>query len=77
MFDMKAVSNEYSEKIQTVMVCYAPNHLHQKLHFNSANLTVFISNTLLAITLLASILLTTSVLLAKVLLLRPVKSSSK
>jgi hypothetical protein len=61
MFDMKAVSNEYSKKIQTVMVCYAPNHLHQKLHFNSANLTVFASNTLLVSTLSASILLSTRV----------------
>ncbi|MBA6342173.1 hypothetical protein H4J59_14345 [Colwellia sp. MB02u-10] len=74
MFDMKAVSNEHSEKTQTVKVCYTPNHLHQKLHFNSAHLTFFSSNTLLANTLSASILLSTKVLLAKVLLLRPVKS---
>jgi hypothetical protein len=77
MFDTKTVSNAYSEKIQTVIVCYVLNHLHQKLDFNSAHLTVFASNTLLAITLSASILLTTRVLLAQVSLLRPVKSLSK
>jgi len=77
MFDMKAVSNEHSEKIQTVKVCYAPNHLYQKLPFNSTHLTVFASNTLLANTLSASILLTTKLLLAKILLLRPVKLPSK
>jgi hypothetical protein len=77
MFDMKAVSHPHSEKIQTVKVCYAPNHLYQKLHFNSAHLTGFASNTLLTSIFPAIILLTIKLLLTKVLLLRPVKSPSK
>ncbi|MFT6902277.1 MAG: hypothetical protein ACJAXS_002487 [Colwellia sp.] len=36
---MKAVSHQHLEKIQTVKVCYAPNHLRQKLHFNFAYFT--------------------------------------
>ncbi|MBA6293504.1 hypothetical protein H4J58_00455 [Colwellia sp. MB3u-70] len=77
MFDIKAVSHQHSEKIQPVKVCYAPNHLHQKLPFNSTHLMLFASKFLLASTLSASILLMTKVLLAKVLLLRPVKLPSK